>query len=284
MKIAVLVLAHKNLGQLNRLVSHLAQDFDVYVHIDKKSSIKVGQVVQSPNVFVHKKFKISWGSLEMVKATLHLMKESCSKGYGRYIVISGQDLPLRNNKDIRDFFSENNSSEFISGLNLKFWDKGGLERVEYFHAPSPVGSHGLIRTNRLVLNYSMNLANRALGVKRQSNWDFYCGSNWFDLSSRAVEAILRHVSSNPEFIKRFRWTACCDEIFFQTALALQGFEDKFQPSPLRYIDWKTGPEHPRTLRQSDLNELVHSEMLFARKFDQTVDPDIIDALYARLQP
>jgi hypothetical protein len=282
MKIAVLIVAHKNLEQLNRLVAHLAKDFDVYVHLDKKSKIKAFDVYSSSNIRVFQEFKISWGSVEMVHATLMLLSAAHSRGYDRYVLISGQDVPLRTNASIHDFFATHPKQDFISGLNLSLWDKGGIERVQHFHTKSPVGALGLTKFFRTASGFVASAVNNKLRIKRKSSWDFYCGSSWFDLSHDSLEAIERVLSTRPDYLKRFRWTACADEIFFQTALALAGLANEFQHQPMRYIDWQTGPEFPRTLRVEDLDFLLASEMLFARKFDQSVDAEIIDQLYARL--
>ena len=40
MKHAILILAHKNVGQLCRLVEYFKHDCDVFIHIDKKQTIK----------------------------------------------------------------------------------------------------------------------------------------------------------------------------------------------------------------------------------------------------
>ena len=61
------------------------------------------------------------------------------------------------------------------------------------------------------------------------------------------------------------------------------FYNKFDDNPksiMRYIDWKRGK--PYIFRNDDYNELINSEMLFARKFDASVDIDIINAIYTKL--
>lgn len=40
-KICFLIAAHKNQNQLMRLLNHLKKDFDIYVHIDKKSKLDI---------------------------------------------------------------------------------------------------------------------------------------------------------------------------------------------------------------------------------------------------
>jgi hypothetical protein len=91
------------------------------------------------------------------------------------------------------------------------------------------------------------------------------------------------VESNPEFLIRFRHTLCPDEMFFQTAAHLIGSGMCGTAGLLRYVDWTTGPEHPRTLRMGDLENLSISDALFARKLDEKVDSELIEGLYARLK-
>ena len=47
-------------------------------------------------------------------------------------------------------------------------------------------------------------------------------------------------------------------------------------SIVRLIDWKRGA--PYTFRYSDKEELIKSDMLFCRKFDEHIDSDIISAI------
>ena len=44
----------------------------------------------------------------------------------------------------------------------------------------------------------------------------------------------------------------------------------------RLIDWKRG--NPYTWRKQDFDELVNSDLLFARKFDIVVDNQIINCI------
>ena len=44
MKHALLILWHKNVPQLERLLEFFDEDFDCYVHIDRKSHINVSSV------------------------------------------------------------------------------------------------------------------------------------------------------------------------------------------------------------------------------------------------
>jgi hypothetical protein len=48
------------------------------------------------------------------------------------------------------------------------------------------------------------------------------------------------------------------------------------------VDWSEGGASPRVLTSFDLDRLVRSSALFARKFDPRVDAAVIDALDAHI--
>lgn len=271
---------HKNENQVARLIQHLAADFDVYVHVDKRSSIKI---LPQENVHVYSKYKVYWGSLNLVKATLLLLKNANLKRYDRYICISGQDLPLKSNIEIINFF-DNNPNEYIdvNKLPTKFWvdHHGGLDRVNRYWPTRKGFDRWNVRKfklKKLILDATLNRKERPL------DYEFYGGSNWFDITNICVGKILECLNNDKKILKRFRWTMISDELFFQTVVAkLDGI--KIAEQVLRYIDWFTGPEYPRTLRKDDYANIVNSDALFARKFDPDVDSDVIEMIYDKIKP
>ena len=51
----------------------------------------------------------------------------------------------------------------------------------------------------------------------------------------------------------------------------------------RLIKWVSNSGNPRVLTSADLPELLSSPAFFARKFDETVDAEVLDRLEARLR-
>jgi hypothetical protein len=103
-----------------------------------------------------------------------------------------------------------------------------------------------------------------------------------DLKSDTVQKILEFTVHNSRFLNRFRFTHAPDEFFFQTALEMCGADRRSAVAPSRFIDWDSGPEHPRVLRLEDLKRVEASDKPFARKCDSTTDLKLIDQLYSRL--
>ncbi|MCL2792958.1 MAG: beta-1,6-N-acetylglucosaminyltransferase [Spirochaetaceae bacterium] len=279
-QIAVMLLVNSNENQVNRLIRHLSEDFDIYVHIDKRSSIKINEL---KNVYVYKEYKTYHSSCNQTVATLFLLEKAFLKGYNRYLLISGQDLPIKSNKEIKSFF-ENNNKEYI--------DINKIPRSDGW----PDNMNGLTKYNfyKIYIGNNSNIAKKLYEViqtwfrkfskikPRKIDYDFYGGSNWTNYTHTCVKKIFEWLENNKKYIDRFKWTNSSDEIFYQTIInQLDGIF--IENDCLRYIDWQTGPEFPRTLRVEDYEKVINSNYLFARKFDEKADNRIIEMIYKKIE-
>lgn len=288
MRIAVLVIAHEDADHLNALVTHLAASFDVYVHLDRKGDMKTLDVSRGERIHVISRRRVHWGSYGMIQATLDLMTLAVRSQADRYLLISGRDIPLLSNGSIDAFFRERTDREFIECARLPLpadaGEHGWLDRVSWFYSPSERGIPGL--RGRLLgrarsVSYRLN---SGLRVSRPTRGlEFYGGSNWWNLTHDAVQGVVDLVDREPRYLRRFRMTGSADEIFVQTALMAIGFGDRVESTSLRFVDWTTGPEFPRTLRTEDHTRIRESGMLFARKVDARVDAGIVRLLWADLR-
>jgi len=278
-KIAIMMLVHKNEHQAQRLINHLSQDFDVFVHIDKRSKLNI---VERENVFIYKKYRAYWGSFNQIIATLYLLEKAFQKGYDRYLLISAQDLPIKTNEEIKYFF-EKNDKEYL--------DIGKIPRSDGWPNMSRLTAYNLNDLYRgiggkAVQKFLLKIPRKILRflnkkVKRTLNYDFYGGSNWTNFTHNCVKKIFEYLEKDKQYIPRYKWTSCADEIFYQTIITnIEGL--KIENNCLRYVDWQSGPEYPKTLRSEDYAKIILANALFARKFDEEVDKDIIDKIYQKI--
>jgi hypothetical protein len=87
------------------------------------------------------------------------------------------------------------------------------------------------------------------------------------------------VERNPRFMRFFRHAGIPDESFFQTILLNSPLAGSVVDDDLHYADWSEGRSHPRTLGLADLDRVLASGELFARKFD---DQRVLDAIDERV--
>jgi hypothetical protein len=279
MKIAMLVMVHKNPKQAQRLVDHLSKDFDVYVHVDKRArwSIK-----GSDKVFVYKKYKPYWASFNITLAQLFLLRQAHKRRYDRYTVISGLDLPLASNERIEKFFKDDNN-DYIA-FTSKIEERPLSDRLTEYHLDEKYREFKNIFRRLDIFHFTKEKVFEILNKKktRRLDYDFYKGSQWMNLTGAMVLKMLDYLRKDKKYLRRFRWTRASDEIFFQTLAKMQADVNIINDN-LRYIDWVGGSNgSPKTLLSEDYEKLIESDKLFARKFDESIDGDIIDRMYERI--
>ena len=283
MKIAYLLQVHKNWELLALLIRLLKESWnDVFIHVDAKTPFQEEQLTTLiPNIdihFIHPRIKVFWGHDSQVHATLALLQSAfhASTHYDRFILLSGQDLPIKTNDRIFRFF-DNNPHEYLQYYKfpIKWWVYGGYDRMQVYNFPDILGPFWNKVNRRIQM---------LLPFRRPLPFDgaLFAGCQWFNLTRGAVEYILQYVQTT-NILNSVRYSSCVDEIFFQSILLNSPFSDSCQCDDLRYVDWELHGSNPKTLDQSDWPKLHDSKALFARKFDQTHDPTIIQSVVQSLE-
>ena len=288
---AYLILAHRNFSQLKKLAELLDDERnDIFIHVDSKAEFNpadwIGTCSHSALAFIEPRIRVNWGGVSIMRAELALLKAAVSAGcYDYYHLLSGMDLPIKDQDTIHTFFDTHGGSEFICcspALNPEF-----EYRVRYTPFPE---------LERLKLFHKINRFCRKIQKKLDINFhpgtDYRYGSNWFSIT----DSLARYtVSKEDEILHIFGLTILCDEIFLQTIVADSQFMDRIyrlhepdhmQTGNMRMIDWshEKDAKHPWTFRTADMDRLMASQMLWARKFDERVDNKIIDMVCHRLKP
>lgn len=117
------------------------------------------------------------------------------------------------------------------------------------------------------------------------NLQFYYGPSWVCLSREFVEWMLNYINLHPEFISYLQHSLNPDESIFQTLLMNSPFAST-RRNYLHYVDWSDRIGKPRnspnTLVLKDYEQIKKSGYLMARKFDITVDRNIVEKLLKNL--
>lgn len=290
MKHAFLILAHKNPEQLGRLVTYLVdKDCHVLIHIDQKSISEFNdfreKFVSDDRIRIYSEYKVYWGSFNQIRASHLLLEESLKHFKFDYVhLISGQDLLIKKMDQLNDFLVQGNGQDFVhvfNSENSNSWSgDGGTERMRLFWITDYSDSFKFFFSK---LNVLIHFFQRTFKFYRKISFKMNGGTNWYSLSRTTSEGVVSYVKKNPEFLGRFKNTRCADEIFLASILMNAGLEKKVNSNYLRYIDWQTGPEYPRTFRKEDFERLKSVQnVFFARKFDEKTDNFIIDKVYKEL--
>ncbi len=289
---AYLILAHKNFGQLRKLLTLLDDERnDIFVHVDKKAKFKPEEWTDACRKaglhLLSDRIHVSWGGVSIMRAELKLLKAATETGHYKYYhLLSGMDLPIKSQNVIHDFFEKHDGLEFINYWNFK---KSTTSRFHYYTL-FPEGG-GFFLTN--LLNNMAKGIQMALGIKINKDVDFKYASQWFSIT----DGLARYVVSQEEWLEKvFRHTSTCDEIFLATVVWKSDYRDKLYVSEaveanalnnsnLRFIDWTRGESirHPWTFRAYDFDLLMGVPHFWARKFDENVDGEIIDRICAALK-
>jgi hypothetical protein len=286
LKICFLILAHKNGPQIKTLIRTLllCPYAHIVVHVDRKSEsvfrfLAAEFETQSRVTVLEKRYKVFWGSYSQIRATLELLRESQSTGAERVCLISGQDMPVVHPAEIEEFFKKAPDREYFTSFKLPDpqWAESGMHRLLYYYFNSARFPRAVKKLNALTITMQ-----RVTGFQRSLDFVPYGGSNWVNLTQRAVKYVLDVTDNDKGFLNRFKFTRSADEIFIQSILMNSPFAKQVENDDLRLVDW-SGPEYPRIFRSEDYNRLVSAKgKLFARKFDAEVDAHIIEKLRAHV--
>jgi Core-2/I-Branching enzyme len=274
MRIAHLILAHKNPAQLERLIRALRHpSCDIFIHVDSKSDIgPFGYLTAAKDVFLVKdRTSIYWAGYGTIQATINGFREIVPQGYDYINVISAQDFPLMSANAIYNYILERRGSEFITCESIDEEWTEAAHRVRRYH----------FINWRIPGKYKLaDLANRLLPARKYPLDHKIVGrANWFTLTNAAAAYTLEFLDNNPKVTRYYKYCWGADEFIWSTALYNSSFREKIVNN-LVYVDW-TAPEskgHPKILRSEDFAALTGSGKLFARKFDATKDEQIIGRL------
>lgn len=293
-KIAYIILAHKYPKQLERLVLKLsAGGISFFIHIDKKTDRETyAEMVRllSPYENVHflNRFVCDWGGYGHVEATMEGIRRSLATqpACDYVILLTGQDYPIKSNDYIREYLNERKGQSFIEFYSLpdERWkaENGGLDRTAYWHVHWFGHYFVFLKKDRFHaagLNQIWRLIALILALPRNSpgKIQLYGGSAYWCLTRTAAEGVIEFVKHNTQYDKFFRYALLPEEEYFQTILLNSDIRNNMVNDNLRFIAWSDSP-HPAIFRRRNFEELIHSGKLFARKFDLTLDPDLLDLI------
>ena len=291
-RIAYFILVHRFPEQFKRLFKAIYHPENYYlIHLDKKTSLEIYDDIQDflanfLNAYMLVSENVVWGGYSMVQAELSGIKYllDINAEWDFFINLSGQDFPLKSQDFICDFLGKNKGNNFIKIANQATDRPETMNRIENYFVETDTGFSG-IPYKRAYLKDVIS----------------YIGGQWKILTRECCEFIC-----NSDEVKKFEdyylYTLIPDESFFQTVMMNTSFNGKIINDDKRAIIWipdigiNTSLENltesdtksliasgkiklrPKTFTKDDIDFLLLGDNLFARKFDDNIDANILDII------
>ena len=265
-------------------------DNDIYVHIDKRSSIDTSELETTySNLYAFKEYVVHWGEYSLIAVELFMLKAAAQHGKYNYIhLISGMDIPLMPIKRMNELLEGGGGQNYVHFVP-EFKRDVAYDWIKYFYFFNHLEKSRYKLVRKVYPYYEKILVEiqRFLGINRLKNESFILakGAEWFSINQELAD----YVISREKWIeKHFKYCKFADELFLQTViwnspykhtLYRENWDDDYR-SCLRYIDWNRG--RPYTFKITDKEELdTIKGFLLARKFDEKIDTEIVDYLVGK---
>jgi hypothetical protein len=304
--IAAMIMCHKNLEQVNRLVQALSHpEIDIFIHIDKKckEENRITRADLGGLYFVENRISGYLDDRSLIDITLSMInlaktEENMGKHYDYFMLLSGQDYPIRDMPFIVNSLRESYPMPFIDcnggGKNnpvirSKFGKRKLILKMRFY------AMHRLKWFPRIIIRAGMRIITKLLFALHLSDYyyfekhniEMHCGSAWWILPDAIIDYILKEMDQ--PYVNRLLATDTPEETFFQilsrrspmgALVKVKDQKEKQASKTWAYfhdID-KPMAKHPYTFTKNEYRKLIESDYWFGRKFDTTVDPEIMDML------
>lgn len=284
MKIAYLILVHKNPKQVARLINRLNVENTIFsIHVDHNANLedfKTEIFISNPNnnniYFLNKRFKPKWGGFNTIRAAVELINSVLKYSPDSIVYLSGQDYPIMTNTDIKKYLSKYAGKALIefepSSLDLKTPNSTNRYYFCDFVNYNPKGLFNAKEVPLLARILTKILPRRSFikGVKP------FIGRQWFILPLDIAKFVVEEYKQNKALSNFYRFTIHSAEMYFQTLLLNSKYADRV--TNLRTIFADYNAPNPILWRAENIEQLKNRTMPLARKFDENVDEKILDLI------
>lgn len=316
MKHAALIMAHKNKEQLIRLIRAVStENIDVFVHLDKNWKLSKEDLSEisscADRVFVIKKRihgVLDHFSLPQIE--LNLIQAACEhetlggEQYGYFLLLSGQDYPIKSKTYIQNFLDEQYPKPLCDHEPAEEgnWAWGKFQLSRWQNKMTEIQNRrkkGLLRSFLVASCLAAYYIEKFFcGIPwerlQKSNLKIWGGSQWWILPHGTIDFIRLQLKKNKKAIRQLKRAWTPEENFIQT-LSMNAEEAKLilendpifdtgkgEFKAMTYCNFITPTKsfrgHPHIITVEDYDRIMAKKALFARKFDQSTNGDVMDMI------
>jgi hypothetical protein len=273
MKIAFFIAAYKLERQFEWLFKSIWNPDDIFlIHLSAAATDeyvrKVERITEGlSNVHFLPRMQIIWGGWSLVEMNLAAIRFFCGRHEDwRYFVnLSGQDYPMRPLDDFRALLERHDGTNFIEMKHIDTQPFHIRRRLHWYC----VEHRGQLR--RLPIP-------NVRAILAPVSW---YGGFWCNFSREFCEW-LNNDEMAGTFRRALRHTKIPDEFFFQSIIMKSPFARTVNVDPGRYLVFEHRASGPKTLTSQDMGQMLGSPAFFARKFDESVDAEVLSRLATRI--
>jgi len=322
---AYILAIYKNPEQVFRLFEKLNTGNTVFViHISRNSNKSFNEIIRSffknfDNVYFCKRIWVSVFRIDIVDAVINaietLHKNNVSFDY--ITSLSGQDYPIKSNRQIFEFLKSNQGKEFITYHPLVFDNEADYKNTQWGRKETYRYEDYWIKFNRngklhrfpihrfvnkplwnvikiyvyefpqyirhkKLIRETLDLIGSLYFAKKKKfikGYNPYGGWAWWTLTYECSKYLLNTYRQNPKFKHFFKYSWTPDEMVYQTILLNSPFKNNIVNDDLREISFKNKENsHPKIYSVEDYELIKNSDKFFARKFDMNIDSKILDMI------
>jgi hypothetical protein len=273
MSLAYIITAYKQPSQFARLMDTLWHPDDHFaVHVDAKSPAPVHRdfalaAQGRTNIQFIAPVPVVWGGFGLCQAEWNALDVLIRRpGWTHMMNITAQDFPLQTRERMIEELRSKPGVNHMRVLPL-------ADAKPHFH-----------RRFRWVC-FEAGGKLRRLPIPYPKPREFrndWIGDGWHVLTREFCEwAVTAPVAQ--ECLRWFRHVKHPHESWYQAMMMASPFAGTVDGDNKRLIKWVANSGNPQVLTSADLPDLEASQAFFARKFDETVDGDVLDRLAVRLR-
>lgn len=304
-KVALLIMAHKNVEQTFRLIQRLKTDkSDIFIHCDRRWDEGFDYFNKIDYCYCcENRYYSNLDEWSLVEAELELLKYARNKdNYNYYILLSAQDYPLISIEKIIEELKNVYPKPFIdcTPWDLNNWVKLKFQSNIYFFKVSRYinkkVNQSYIRKSLKVIPFLIfkliDLFSNPYKRLMKENVRLYGGSAWWILPDGIIDFILSEIEKDEDYIRELSRTITPEETFFQIMsmrsplkdMVTVNHKDMVLQNCKTYAYFFSATKkfmgHPYTFQKNEEDRKIlwekRDSFYFARKFDIDIDRTILD--------
>lgn len=259
---AILIIAHKNIEQIKKLISVcVSNETIVFLHLDKKMQITqqefddLKRLFDGKLFFANKRISGELDTRSLVDIVLLLLdktkevEKDCNIKFKYYLLLSGQDYLTKPidfiNKELKTLYPKPliDCTPYDKSNWLYYKFRSNCKLLQFSKVINKIPKKDIRYLFRLFLKSCIKVCNFFLKIThktdyyyfKKNNINLYGGSAWWILPDKIINYILEEKEISKKWFTKLLGTFTPEETFFQTLTMKSDLKDLVEINPIDMI-------------------------------------------------